>query len=462
MKYNTRLGLIVLLFPFLVTVKAQRLPRLAVAESNHHFLQTSNGKPFFWLGDTVWLLFSKLNREESIRYLQDRANKGFNVIQVMVLHELNVTNYYGDSALIHQSIITPNSTKGNNPDDPDAYDYWDHLDYVIREAGKKGIYIALVPIWGDIVKSGNISAQQAVEYTTWLVRRYRSKSNIIWINGGDIRGDAHAEIWQAMGETIRKNDSRHLITFHPFGRTSSSWWYHEADWLDLNEFQSGHQSYEQDRSDKSYGEDNWKYIRDDYVRMPVKPTLDGEPSYEGIPHGLHDGNQPYWNADDVRRYAYWSVFSGGCGFTYGHNAIMQMHKPGDTHPAFSVREYWDEALQAPGAMQMKHLKELMLSQSYFDRIPDQSILVEPERPKYAYQAATRGKNFAFVYTYDGSSVAVILGKLAGNQVLAKWFNPRNGEITTIGQYENAGTRVFEPAGPPGDGKDWVLILESVK
>jgi hypothetical protein len=27
----------------------------------------------------------------------------------------------------------------------------------------------------------------------------------------------------------------------------------------------------------------------------------------------------------VRRYAYWSVFAGSCGHTYGHNAIMQFY-----------------------------------------------------------------------------------------------------------------------------------------
>lgn len=59
---------------------------------NHRFLTYSDGKPFFWLGDTGWLLFSKLNCEEAEKYLENRAEKGFNVIQAMVLHELKVTN----------------------------------------------------------------------------------------------------------------------------------------------------------------------------------------------------------------------------------------------------------------------------------------------------------------------------------------------------------------------------------
>ena len=58
-------------------------------------------------------------------------------------------------------------------------------------------------------------------------------------------------------------------------------------------FQSGHKRYDQDTSGLAYGENNWRYVNDDYSRIPVKPTLDGEPSYEGIPLGLHDPGQHF-------------------------------------------------------------------------------------------------------------------------------------------------------------------------
>jgi hypothetical protein len=70
-----------------VQTEKKGLPRLKVSE-NHRFLVDENGNPFFWLGDTGWLLFSKLNREDADKYLTDRANKGFNVIQIMMLHTL--------------------------------------------------------------------------------------------------------------------------------------------------------------------------------------------------------------------------------------------------------------------------------------------------------------------------------------------------------------------------------------
>ena len=70
------------------------MPRLFVSD-NKRFLQTSDGKPFFWLGDTAWLLFKSLDRADAERYLDDRQKKGFNVVQVMVLHTAGDRNAYG-------------------------------------------------------------------------------------------------------------------------------------------------------------------------------------------------------------------------------------------------------------------------------------------------------------------------------------------------------------------------------
>jgi hypothetical protein len=53
---------------------------------------TADGRPFFWLGDTAWELFHRLNREEATRYLEDRASKGFTVIQAVALAELDGLN----------------------------------------------------------------------------------------------------------------------------------------------------------------------------------------------------------------------------------------------------------------------------------------------------------------------------------------------------------------------------------
>ncbi|MFH0758396.1 MAG: glycoside hydrolase family 140 protein [Bacteroidota bacterium] len=439
--------------------QATDVPLLKVSD-NHRFLQDENGEPFFWLGDTGWLLFSKLNREEAERYLENRAAKGFNVIQAMVLHNVNASNFYGDAALVNGDVSQPFLTSGSSFENDEEYDYWDHVDYIIRLAGKKGIYMALVPVWGSNINGGLVSHEQAQNYASWLAKRYAPERNIIWLNGGDTRGSDSTYTWNIIGESIRKNAPDHLITFHPFGRTMSSMWFHNAPWLDFNMFQSGHRRYDQDDSELGYGQDNWKYVRDDYSLVPVKPTIDGEPSYEGIPQGLHDPAEPCWTENDVRRYAYWSVFAGAFGFTYGHSAVMQMHKPGD-HGGYGVREYWYEAMDAHGASQMIHLKNLMHSYPYFERIPDQTIIADQPGEKYTYLAATRGRDYALVYTFTGRNMEIAMGKISGSKVKASWLNPRNGEKSMLGEFGNSGKITFDPPGDQEEGNDWVLILEAL-
>lgn len=437
------------------------LPSLKVSE-NKRYLMTGSGEPFFWLGDTGWLLFGNLSREEADIYLQDRADKGFNVIQIMVLHTMDYTNYYGDSALIDGNAATPQVTAGNDFLDPEQYDFWDHADYIIDLAAAKRLYVGLVPVWGSNVKAGAVNVEQAAIYADWLANRYEDRSNVIWLNGGDLRGDIAPAVWNTIGETIKRVSPGQLMTFHPRGRTTSSIWFHEKDWLDFNMFQSGHRRYDQDDTEWCFGEDNWRYVTNDLALLPPKPTLDGEPSYEGIPQGLHDTQQPYWMDNDVRRYAYWSVFSGSFGHTYGHSAVMQFYQPGDKEPAYGANVYWTEAKDATGAQQMKNLKKLMLSRPYFERVPDQSLISGVPGEKYEHLLATRGKNYAMIYSYTGRDIPVVMAEISGEQVKASWFNPRTGTESEIGEFENKGLHTFDCPGETSEGNDWVLVLDSIK
>lgn len=438
-----------------------KTPQKIVISENRHFLQYADGEPFFWMGDTGWLLFQKLNRDEVLTYLKNRAEKGFNVIQCMALHDKDEVNYYGKRAMSPTDPSSVLATPGNDFSDSSQYDYWDHVDYVVDQAARLGIYIAIVPVWGNVVKSGLFTAESAQKYAAFLANRYKDKTNIFWINGGDIRGNIKPEIWNIIGSTIKKIDRNHLITFHPFGRSQSSEWFQNASWLDFNMIQSGHRRYDQETKEgRLKGENNWTFIRDDYAKLPTKPTLDGEPSYEKIPQGLHDSIQPYWSTGEIRRYAWWAVFAGALGHTYGDNAVMQMFKPNSGAGAYFPKNYWYEAINDEGAGQMQYLKKLILSHSYFERVFDSTLVGSKNKIGHSYIVATRGKNYAYVYSWRGENFSIAMGKIAGNKVNASWYNPRNGKYTFIGSFENTGICNFDPPGEPTDGNDWTLVLES--
>lgn len=438
-------------------------PKPLKVSANGRYFMTSDGKPFFWLGDTGWLLFSKLKREEAVKYLDDRKQKGFNVIQVMVLHTTAVVNAYGDTALRQRNVAKPITTPGSDPGNAAQYDYWDHVDYIIDAAAEREMYIAMVPVWGSEVKAGRVSVAQSKQYATFLANRYKNKTNLVWLNGGDIKGTDGMAVWKMLGNTLNQLDPNHLITFHPRGRYTSSDWFHNEPWLDFNMFQSGHRRYNQDttRADlHHFGEDNYKYIALDLAQQPVKPTFDGEPSYENIPQGLHDFNEKLWTADDLRRYAYWSVFAGGCGFTYGNNAVMQMHRIGDKDANYGVKQNWFDAINDPGAGQMQYLKVLIMTKGLvFDRVPAQSIIAGEAGDKYEHLVATRGTTYAMVYTYAGRTISVNMDKLEGVNGTVSWYNPRTGETTPAGEFKKEGVATYDPPGEPANGNDWVLVID---
>lgn len=305
--------------------------------------------------------------------------------------------------------------------------------------------------------------QQAVAYGTFLANRYKAKPNVIWIMGGDVQGDIRPEVWDSLARTIRSIDKNHVMTYHPRGRHTSAQWFADREWLDFHMFQSGHRRYNQRMGNKNYPiqegteEDSWMYVDSTRVYDPVRPVLDGEPSYEDIPQGLHGADEPRWSARDVRRYAYWSVFAGSCGHTYGHNSIMQFVRPGVNGAYFAdgIAKPWYKALDDDGFNQMVHLKRLMLAFPYYERVPDRSA-IRDNGVRYERLIATRGKDYLLVYNHTGRDMNVDLSKISGRKHRAWWMDAASGVVKYIGE---VGKDMRYK--PDGDA-DGVLIVTDVK
>lgn len=436
------------------------LPQLKVSE-NHRFLVTAQGEPFFYLGDTAWELFHRLDREQVNAYLADRARKGFTVIQAVALAELdglNDPNPYGHRPLRDQDPAQPDVRDGP------ANDYWDHVDYIVTKANTLGVYIGFLPTWGDKwnKKWGAgpeiFTPDNAEAYGRWLGRRYRD-AGVIWILGGDrpVENDTHRHILQRMASGLRQGDGgAHLRTLHPPGGQGSAHWFHDAEWLDFNMRQNGH---------GTEFPGGYHQTRADYDRAPVKPVLDGEPIYEDHPVSFDPAKLGHSIAADVRRPLYWDLFSGACGHTYGHHSVWQMWAPPKNavnHPLLP----WPAALQQPGAAQMQHAKNLLLSRPFLTRVPDDSILLADRVPtavpgtgRYRF-VATRDADGSclMVYAPVGRPFKVRSNILKATLVKAWWFNPRDGKATAFGTFESKSEHAFAPP-DPGEMLDWVLVLD---
>jgi hypothetical protein len=428
--------------------------RLKVSD-NKRFLVHENGKPFYWLGDTAWELFHRLNREEAEKYLKTRAEQGFTVIQAVALAELQGLkdpNPYWEIPLKDLDPTKPNDA------------YFQHVDWIIDKAAEIGLYIALLPTWGDKLYKDRwgdgpeiFNTDNAKVYGKWIGNRYKDRKNIIWVLIGDRnpRHEGDVNVWRAMAAGITEGvggADKALITAHPqpngMEDGGSGKWFHNDDWFDFNMFQTGHC-----RENNVYDR-----VQVAYNRTPTKPTIDGESLYEDHPVCFNANDLGKSSAYDVRVFAYLDVFAGAFGNTYGCHDVWQMYAPhrksinGATMP-------WYDAINLPGAKQMQFVRKLMESRPVLDRVPDQTLVTNP-LSNFERIQATRGKDYAFIYTTKGKAITVNMGKISGAQVMASWYNPRDGKTKDIGKFDNKGTQKFKPD-TEGYGQDWVLILDDV-
>jgi hypothetical protein len=417
---------------------------------NQRFIVRKDGAPFFYLGDTAWELFHRLTREEVDHYLQNRAAKRFTVIQAVVLAEFNgltEPNPYGALPLFDNDPARPNEA------------YFTHVDYVVDQAARLGLYIGMLPTWGDKVNQKwgcgpeIFTPENAAAYGEFLGARYRDKP-IIWILGGDrpCENATHYAIWRAMAAGLRRRDGgRHLITYHPNGGHTSAEYFHDDTWLDFNMLQSGH----------DYNRDNYNRIAADYARTPTKPCLDGEPGYENHPAAFTPENG-YLDDYEVRKFAYWALFAGAHGHAYGCHDIWQFLDTSRRPPVTFARRPWLAAIDLPGAGQMRHARALLESRPFLTRIPDQSLLATEAGGGTDRIQATRDEDgsYALIYSASGRPISVDLEKLAGATLRACWYDPRTGAATIAGEYARAGVRTFIPPSSSA-GNDWVLALDDL-
>lgn len=412
-----------------------------------------DGKPFFWLADTAWLMLEKLPMEDIKLYMQNRKALGYNVLQVVLLYTLPDSEGIESGMPVYDKNIYQK-------------EYFAYANEMIDYANTLGLYIALLPSWGSFFKRKVLHEGNVEEYADFLVKTFSHHDNLIWVLGGDVKGEVNIPAFDKFGKAIKRQDNRHLMTFHPFGRTLSARWFNDCEWLDFNMFQSGHRRYDQmnlkawdDVIERYYGEDSWRYVAENMAFENTKPCLDAEPSYEGIIQGLHDPKEPYWEAKDVRRYAYWSVFEGACGFTYGNNAIIQFYDPELGRGAYGTRESWREALHSEGGAQMQYLKALMESVDFTGGASHEDYLASPQKERYYHISIFAGKDYLFVYDYMGDEFELSLEAYKGMELEAYWMNPQNGSMSYMGTISGVEKKAFRPTRRRELSNDWVLVLK---
>jgi len=441
MKGLFKIQTITFVFLFVVLHSFAGMPKLKISE-NKRFLIKEDGSPFVWIGETNWF-FAKLPPETIDKILDKRSKQGFTIMFVSCREKL----YNGDG---------PGPI--NNPNEK----WWGYLDEYIAKCEKRNIYVGITLGWWGKTKS--LSADELFRYGKWVGNRYKNNNNIVWLTLGESgshkrKSTIPDDKLNALVRGIREGDTgKKLLTVHAdFKRgTSLS---NDAEICDFNNWQTSQWGGTTDLPRK----DNrnwtvWEAIEFDYNKRyngKPKPTLDSEAWYEN--------NKDFCGATpfNIRRRAYFTIFAGAFGHTYGAGGIWDglTSEKGCSESATGAIEY-------QGARDIGYLSSFLheLGDDFLKLRPGQSIILNGnsrDYDKHIQATVAFDNSLALIYSASDYEYTLDLTDLSKQKLSATWFNPRTNNYKKGNKKfnKNLKSKIFDPPGDSGPGNDWVLILE---
>ncbi len=420
---------------------------LKVSLNKHYSVNAVTGTPVFILATTVWNI-NALTYNEIDTLLQTIASNGFNTIMFAIdfYPQADEQNIYGDKPYIGADKTDLNPA------------YFTYCDAIIKKCSQYGLYAMLYTMWSG--KNTGImntyTPGQLYILGKKIGTKYQYFKNVILVAGGE-SSPPYIDTTRvnAMGNGLKDGcGNNNLVTVHPCSPHSNSEYYVSAKWLDFYMSQG-----KSNIGGVTY--DLTKAITKDYTLAIIKPTMVAEHRYES---GITE--------DPIiqRRSLYLSVFAGGFGYAYGHNALWQM-TPHTAQP-WMLKSWkagvtdWKQALNTPAQQQLHFIKQLLFNHQYLERIPDQSLLLSKPIDSINNMvkvmrdgdiSKTNATNI-LVYISSPQSILIKTDIIQSKKLNAYWFNPRNGLSDIISKdFKNTGS--YEPP-VKTDHQDWVLVIDA--
>ncbi|MGW8180697.1 MAG: apiosidase-like domain-containing protein, partial [bacterium] len=313
-----------------------------IRPEGRYYLTHYDGTPFFWTADTAWNGALKSTDDEWRFYLQDRFEKGFNVIQFVT------TQWRGGDADRNGEIAFTGSGRIRiNPE------FFRRLDAKVDLINEYGLIAAPVLLWtlqwgqGRHLSPGYyLPEDEAVLLARYMVARYGG-NHIAWILGGDggYVGE-YEQRWKSIGRRVFEDDPPGIVAQHPHGLSGIGSAYRDEVWLDIFGYQSSHS-----KKEETVNWINKGPVSREWDQLPAKPIINLEPIYEEIHTDV--------TAEDVRNACYWSVFAAPpAGITYGANGIWPWLREGQkilNHSDAPWTSDWRKSLSLPGSQQVGYL-----------------------------------------------------------------------------------------------------------
>jgi hypothetical protein len=414
-----------------------------------------DGTPFLWLADTAWGGPLMSDDKEWDTFLRDRAQKRFNVVQVMGTQNIAAAgDRTGRQAFFDREKI------GVEPA------FWQRLDRRFDAANDAGLVMAPSFSWaaawapaGKALDPGHFLPEgELVRLHRYAQARYGGHS-IVWLFGGDIDYSPEADKWRRVGRKVFGDKPRHLVTMHPAPRKLHLADFKDEPWLGFLGYQSSHSNNEKTHRWMLTGEPAvaWK-------GTPRFPIINIEPNYEA--HRDGHTKQPM-SAFDVRRAAWWSVLvSPTAGVTYGAHGIWSWEAAPNlpmSHPMTGVAQAWSTALKLPGSVHMKVLVDVLSQKGrrWWTLRPAPALVTQPADVA-SWTTVARSENgdqggrLLVAYLPAGGPVELDLTGVAGK---ASWIDPTNGRATAAALKLGGKVSAQPPAKNAGGDRDYVLVVE---
>lgn len=413
--------------------------------ANHRYFTYADGTPFFWLGDTHWMM-PNTERVEVCNHpehqgkacpfggqfqhlVADRKVKGFNVYQT-----------YPSAA--NAAWWTSPFTQLN----PERFNTV--FDVQINHLAEQGFIIALG--CGHFNESMQIPVADLRRWARYLVARYGAHP-VVWVTAQEVNapednGQNCLAAWKAVAEEIERVDGyQHPHSAHQWVVDVATRLLGHEHWHDWFALQGGHVNSGLTPQARYAGYFNFQ---------PTKPVIETEAMYELIDCG------GVADVDDARRAAWKALLCGCAGYTYGAAGVwaLKWDAMDSQWKDYNYRiESWYAGMTLPGATQMSLLQKFFSELSWWQLTPR---FTDPCWASWeeaeSCVLASDGNKLYVVYCYGTTCRGTLMQLDISATYTAHWYNPRTGEQTLIAT--GISSKDGEWCVPEKAEGDWVLVL----
>lgn len=367
--------------------------------------QLSEGKPFFWMGETSWWLMSKdiqLSDSTFHKFIKKRLDQKFNGIHFVLGTGGSPSGTQNPENEGGKLWISQREQRIN----PQFFNWMDkRIAYLDSVQMAIGFYIT----WSQHFAS--FTREEFERFERYLIARYNAYPLLYWIIVGEFDEAGKIDDYKYHGQVIDSADPYgHLISIHPNHHDpkniGTNHIFADEPWCDIIV-----QQLPQFPVWSSHDEVHKSVLAD---RIYKKPVANVEFGYENKNY-----SGKIVTGDWMRKYA-WAIACAGGFFSYGHDE--------------TIRTVDLAVLESDGARYMGYLYD------FFQKINWWAMQPDPFRVNKGYCLSGPSDEFV-IYLPDTGTVTIDFSS-ESKTFQAQWYNPIDGNYSTITEFEGGNIQSF--------------------